>query len=166
MKYIVEVDGHRVEVELEGDQARVNGGPAQQARLTDVPGTPVRLVDLDGEMHRVMARRDGTRGRYLLSLDGRRFAVEALDERTRAIRDLTVAAAPTGPQPLRAPMPGLVVRAFVAVGDLIEAGQPVIAMEAMKMENELRAPAAGRVKSILVAPGTVVEKGALLVEFE
>ena len=42
----------------------------------------------------------------------------------------------------------------------------MIAMEAMKMENELRAPAAGRVKAILVAPGTAVEKGALLVEFE
>jgi biotin carboxyl carrier protein len=48
----------------------------------------------------------------------------------------------------------------------VRAGQPVVAMEAMKMENELKAEAAGVVSRILVQPGTAVEKGAVLVEFE
>jgi pyruvate carboxylase subunit B len=60
----------------------------------------------------------------------------------------------------------LIVRINAEVGDMVQAGQGLIVMEAMKMENELRAQAAGRVKSIVVTPGTAVEKGALLIELE
>jgi biotin carboxyl carrier protein len=167
MKYIVEIAGKRIEVLVDGDQVSVDGGPAERTRLSEIEGTPVRLVSIGDAVHRVMARRDGQRGKYLLRIDGRRYPVEALDERTRAIRDLSVAAAgPQGPQPVRAPMPGLIVRINVKSGDEVIAGQGVAAMEAMKMENELRAPAAGRVKAIHVKVGQAVEKGALLVEFE
>ena len=93
--------------------------------------------------------------------------MEALDERTHAIRALSGAAsAPAGPAPLKAPMPGLVVRVNVAVGDEVAAGQGLVVIEAMKMENELRAAAAGRVKAVRVAVGEAVEKGQLLVEME
>ena len=63
-------------------------------------------------------------------------------------------------------MPGLVVRVAVAVGDAVQAGQALVVMEAMKMENELRSSATGTVKAMLAAPGTAVEKGAVLVELE
>jgi biotin carboxyl carrier protein len=63
-------------------------------------------------------------------------------------------------------MPGLVVRIHVALGDRVEAGQPVVVMEAMKMENELRAASAGTVRAIAATPGVAVEKGAVLVELE
>ena len=63
-------------------------------------------------------------------------------------------------------MPGLIVRVTVAPGDAVEAGQGVVVMEAMKMENELRAVSAGRVKSVEVSPGAAVEKGTLLVALE
>ena len=100
-----------------------------------------------------------------MRIDGRRYEVDALDERTRAIRDLVDASrAPTGPVPLAAPMPGLVVRVHVAVGDTVAAGQPLVVIEAMKMENELRALAAGTVRAIHATPGQPVEKGAVLVE--
>ena len=166
VKYIVDIGGARVEIEIDGDQVRVDGGPAQTARVDAVDGTPVRLVKINDAVHRVTARRDGARGRYVLRIDGRRFDVEALDERTRTIRDLSAAAlGPSGPQPLIAPMPGMIVRVSVAPGDQVEAGQGIVAMEAMKMENELRAPAAGIVKTVHATPGTAVEKGALLVEF-
>jgi biotin carboxyl carrier protein len=62
-------------------------------------------------------------------------------------------------------MPGMIVRVTVAPGDAVEAGQRIVAMEAMKMENELRASAAGIVKIVHATPGTAVEKGAVLVEF-
>ncbi len=167
MKYIVEIAGKRIEVTVDGDMVAVDGNAPERAKLTDIAGTPVRLVTIGDEVHRVTARRDGARGKYLLRIDGRRYPVEALNERTRAIRDLSAAASgPAGPQPVRAPMPGLMVRIDVKVGDEVQAGQGVAAMEAMKMENELRAPAAGRVKAVHVAIGQAVEKGALLVEFE
>ena len=164
MKYIVEVNGRRVEVALEATGVHVDGAPVA-AHLADVEGTPVRVVTIGDEVHRVVARREPGRGRYTLWMDGFRFEVEALDERTRAIRELSGGAdAPTGPAPLKAPMPGLIVRVNVQPGDRVQAGQGLVVMEAMKMENELRALAAGTVKAVAVAPGTAVEKGALLVE--
>jgi pyruvate carboxylase subunit B len=167
MKYIVEIAGKRIEVTVDGDQVSVDGAAPERARLSEIEGTPVRLVTIGDAVHRVMARRDGERGSYALRIDGRRYAVQALDERTRAIRDLSAAATgPAGPQPVKAPMPGLIVRIDVKEGDQVQAGQGVAAMEAMKMENELRAPAAGRVKAVRVAVGQAVEKGALLVEFD
>ena len=164
MKYVVELNGERREVELDGSTVEFDGEKLT-AHLEDVPGTPVRLVTIGNEVHRVVARRGATRGSYSLWVDGWRFEGEALDERTRAIREITAASAgAAGPAPVVAPMPGLIVRVTVEVGDTVQAGQGVVVMEAMKMENELRASVSGTVKAVHVAPGTAVEKGALLIE--
>ena len=69
-------------------------------------------------------------------------------------------------KPLAAPMPGLVVQVAVQEGDDVAAGDTVLIVEAMKMENELRAAATARVTRVRVAPGEAVEKGQLLTEFE
>lgn len=63
-----------------------------------------------------------------------------------------------------APMPGRVVKVLVAIGDAVEAGKPVIVVEAMKMENELCAEASGTVQTIAVSAGQTVDAGALLLE--
>lgn len=168
MKYIVDVNGERLTVDIDGDGVRVDGRPVR-AHLADVEGTPIHLVTIENETHRVASRRGDARGKYALWMDGYRFEVEALDERMRAIRDLTAAnESAGGPRPLLAPMPGLIVRVTVAPGDSVEGGTGVVVMEAMKMENELRAPGAGTavVKAVHAKPGQAVEKGALLVEFE
>jgi acetyl/propionyl-CoA carboxylase alpha subunit len=166
VKYLVDVAGERVEVTLDGGAATVDGASAA-AHLADVEGTSVRLVTIGGAQHRVVARRVGARGGYVLWMDGWRFEVEALDERTRAIRELSAAAAgPAGLAPVIAPMPGLIVRVHVAVGDRVRAGQGIVVMEAMKMENELRAPADGVVRAIAAVTGQAVEKGTVLVEFD
>jgi pyruvate carboxylase subunit B len=165
MKYVVDLNGERTTVELAGgDEVRV-GDRTLRARLVDVEGTPVSLLTVGERVYRVIARRGDARGQYALSVDGHTFAVEALDERTRAIRDLSAATgAAAGPAPLVAPMPGLVVRVTVAVGDQVAAGQGLVVMEAMKMENELRAAAAGTVRAVHAVPGAAVNKGAVLVE--
>ena len=166
MKYLVTVGDAQVEVLLDGDIATVDGSGIV-ARVSDVEGTPVRMVTLGDEVHRVVARKGESRGRYTLWLDGFRFEVEALDERTRTIRELSGASAgPAGPVPLKAPMPGMIVRVNVEAGDAVVPGQSLIVMEAMKMENELRAVVAATVKKVLAVPGTAVEKGALLMELE
>jgi biotin-dependent carboxylase-like uncharacterized protein len=67
---------------------------------------------------------------------------------------------------VRAAMPGLVVSVAVAAGDAVAAGQPLVVLEAMKMQNFMRAARAGRVARVLVAAGAQVEGGAPLVEFE
>ena len=167
MKYVVEINGERKNVALEAEGVGYEGGSAVQAELLEIEAGPLMILKTGSEVHRVVVQRRQGRGRYSLWVDGYRFDVEALDERTRQIRDVAAASAlPSGPAPIVAPMPGLVVRVRVAVGDRVEAGQGVVVMEAMKMENELRATAAGVVKSIEVTAGTAVEKGTLLVELE
>lgn len=166
MKYVVTLNGRDVELARDGATVVLNGVDVP-ASVADVEGTPVRLVRVGDTVHRVIARREGGRGHYTLWVDGWRFDAEALDERARAIRELSAAtAAATGPAPLKAPMPGLIVRVNVQPGDTVQPGQGLVVMEAMKMENELKASAAGRVKAVLAAPGSAVEKGALLVELE
>ena len=164
MNYIVDVNGRRVEVELDGPKATING-KSNSVSLIDVEGTPVFLLRVGDEVHRVLAKRGSERGRWTIDVDGVRFDVEALDERRRAISDLTAATdAAAGPKPLIAPMPGLVVRVQVKVGDVVSAGQGLVVVEAMKMENELRAISDGVVLSIRAEQGAPVEKGAILVE--
>jgi biotin carboxyl carrier protein len=63
-------------------------------------------------------------------------------------------------------MPGRVVRILVGPGDEVTARQPVVVVEAMKMENELRSPKAGRVKDVSVAVGASVEAGRVLIVVE
>jgi biotin carboxyl carrier protein len=166
MKYIVVVGDTSIEVVIDGEHVSATGLSAP-ARIEEVESSPECVLKLGTEVHRVLARRGATRGRYTLWVEGVRLEVEALDERTRAIRDLAAASSgPAGPAPLVAPMPGMIVRVNVNDGDVVQAGQGLVVMEAMKMENELRAIASGTVRRVLVQPGTAVEKGALLLEME
>jgi len=71
-----------------------------------------------------------------------------------------------GEQRVTAPMPGRVLRVLVAAGDDVTVRQPLVVVEAMKMENELVSPKAGRVREVAVVEGVSVEAGRLLVVVE
>jgi biotin carboxyl carrier protein len=165
MRYFVTVGGQTFEVDVSGDQVTV-AGEAVSVELRQVPGTPLRRLSVNGESHRIVAGRSDAPGEWDLHVDGFHLAAEVVDERTRAIRAMTARSdAPKGPRPVKAPMPGMIMRVDVSVGDEVRAGQGVVIIEAMKMENELKAEAAGRVAKIAIAPGTAVEKGTVLIEF-
>jgi biotin carboxyl carrier protein len=165
MKFFVHIQGERIQVEVENGRVLVEG-EALDVELA--PGTlsPVRGVRAGGRSLRALPHRNG-RGDWSLEVEGIRYRAEVLDAGQEAIREAKKAAgAHAGPAPLRAPMPGLVVRVEVEEGDEVDAGQGVVIVEAMKMENELRAEAPGRVKAVRVQEGTAVEKDQVLVEFE
>jgi biotin carboxyl carrier protein len=104
-------------------------------------------------------------GELLAYLRGRSVRVTVNGRRTaRGAADTGVGA--HGEQKVVAPMPGRVLRVLVAAGDEVEARQPVVVVEAMKMENELRSPKTGRVKDVSVAPGASVEAGRVLLVIE
>jgi biotin carboxyl carrier protein len=166
VRYFVTVDEQTFEVELTSNGVRVNGQQLS-AELTTVPGTPVRQLSVDGRSHAVHLAAAEGKGNWDFHLDGERFVATAIDERTQTIRGMTGASAKShGPKPVKAPMPGLVVRIEVAAGQQVSAGMGVVIIEAMKMENELKAETAGVVKRVLVEPGAAVEKGTVLIEFE
>jgi pyruvate carboxylase subunit B len=163
MLYHVTIGERTFQVELAPDGIRLDGEPLGAADLAALPGTAVRHLLLQGQSTAIVQQRaeDG----WALHVDGWPVRAEVVDERTRAIRAMTGrAGANAGPKPVRAPMPGLIVRVDVNVGDSVRAGQGVVVMEAMKMENELKAESNGVVTQIHAEPGRAVEKGAVLVE--
>ncbi|TFH00686.1 MAG: biotin/lipoyl-binding protein [Calditrichales bacterium] len=92
-------------------------------------------------------------------MDGAYFKVRVEDERTRVLRQLVEKAAhATGEVVISAPIPGLITKLNVKSGAMIEQGEGVIILEAMKMENEIRAEISGKVLKIMVKEGDSVEK--------
>jgi len=165
MKYHVTIRGRTVPVELGPEGVRVDGRRVE-VDLARVPATDVHTLLVDGASHRLVARPGGERGRWELHLRGRSVSAEVVDERTRAIREMTGAGAGSaGPEPVRAPMPGKVVQIVVEEGQDVEPGDGLAVVEAMKMENELRAEAPGTVSRVRVQPGEAVDKDQVLIEF-
>jgi biotin carboxyl carrier protein len=112
-------------------------------------------------------------GRRLVEvvLEGWRFELLVEDDaratlRERASRDRTAAGAAGGPLEIRAIIPGRIASVAVAPGDAVQAGQTLLAVEAMKMQNELRAPRAGTVTRGPAGAGATVEVGDILVVLE
>ncbi len=162
MRYFVTLAGRTVEVDLSGGTPLVDGTPLV-AELLTVPGTLTRNLLVNGRSYALVARPGDRRGRWEIALGPERFTADAIDERTRALQEMTGGAAAEVEKIVAAPMPGLVVRIDVEVGQAVKAGQGVVIVEAMKMENELKAPADGVVARIGVETGQTVEKGATLV---
>lgn len=163
MIYHVTVGDRTLVVEVDGGHVTVDG-ERHAVELGGAAGSPLRSLFVGRASHRLGAECDGS-GRWHLHLGARRLVAEVVDERTRAARAATaVGAAALGPRPIVAPMPGMVVRVEVAEGDTVRAGQGVVIVEAMKMENELLAEGPGLVARVHVRQGEPVEKDQLLVE--
>jgi biotin carboxyl carrier protein len=109
------------------------------------------------------SERADRQARYEVTVDGWVLQVRAESASRADLRERTGRAASAGHghvrQVVRAQIPGRVVRVWVAVGQQVEAGERLLAVEAMKMENEVRAPRAGTVESIGATVGATVELG-------
>ena len=99
-----------------------------------------------------------------VSVNGRVYHVEVLDP--RGPRGRRSAGESSGPRSIAAAMPGRVVRVLVEIGQEVAEGEPVIVVEAMKMQNEMKAPRAGRVASVNAEAGATVSAGDILVVIE
>jgi biotin carboxyl carrier protein len=142
-RYTVRLEGREMEVDVR------DAGPHTMSLI------------VDAQSHEIAIER--SEGGYRVAVRG-----EVLD--VGLVEGARGAAAPRrasgGPARVQAPMPGKLVRVLVSAGEEVGAGQGLVVMEAMKMENEIRAPRAGRVKEAPVREGQAVETGALLVLLE
>jgi biotin carboxyl carrier protein len=168
LKYKVRIADEDVELEVRhsGDSTEVRlGDRTILADLVRIAGSPVYSLVLDGKSHEVSAHRRGEK--FELVLAGENYRADVLDERAMRIAEATgdVVGQHSG-ETVLAPMPGVVIGIAVAVGDAVEAGQGVLTLEAMKMENELKSSAAGVVKQIKVEVGQGVAQGEPLVVIE
>lgn len=102
-----------------------------------------------------------------IRLNGKELQLDISDETDLLVRQLGFSTVETAiSKDVVAPMPGLVLEIMVSAGDTVEAGTPLIILEAMKMENVLKAEGEGTVKSVSVKKGDAVEKRQLLIEVD
>ena len=122
----------------------------------------VYSVLLDGRSYE--ARIEQTDGGVIVFIDGHRFEVEIHDPRRWSRQSGRQGR--EGRLLVTAPMPGKIVRLLVAEGQTVEAGQGLLVVEAMKMQNEMKAPKAGHVVSLTAREGATVAAGEVLAAIE
>jgi biotin carboxyl carrier protein len=160
------IDGRPIDVELswEGEECRFRfegDGREGTASILEVePG--IYSVLLDGRSFEV--RMEPGQGAQIAAVQGRRLTVEVDDPRRPRRR--AAGTLREGRATVSAPMPGKVVRVLAAEGDLVEAGQGLLVVEAMKMQNEVKSPKAGRVAALAAREGGAVAAGDVLAVIE
>lgn len=164
MKYEVRISGKTYSVELQRESSSwriaLDGQPVA-ADIAEIDPHTFSIL-LNGQSHEV--RVTPSSGRILNLQSGpHEFTAEVIDPRAwRAGR--RAGAQAEGRQQIVAPMPGKVVRVLVNPGDHVEAGQGLLVVEAMKMQNEIRSPKRGIVERVLAQEGQPVNAGEVLCE--
>jgi biotin carboxyl carrier protein len=151
---------HVVELERKGGVSSVTlDGQAVDADAVQIAPNIVSVM-LSGQSFEIHVSRS-TEGTLKLQCGPHEFSADIVDPRAWRGRKHG-AAEVEGRQEVLAPMPGKVVRVLAAVGDTVEAGQGLLVVEAMKMQNEIRSPKSGKVERLLVREGQNVNAGEVL----
>ena len=166
MKYSIQVNGgaeDHIELLAPAPECRFQLGDApERAAQVEIPEPGVYSVLMDGRSYE--ARVEEHPGLLVVVIDGYRFEVDIRDP--RRLRRGAGGRGIDGIQTISAPMPGKVVRVLVSAGDAVEAGQGLLVVEAMKMQNELKAPRAGKVLTLSAKEGATVTPGEVLATIE
>ena len=162
MRFDTLIQGRRGRIQIEGSTFRYQreeGAAAEGEFSIECLERGCYSVLVGGRSYRIA---EGARGEMLVN--GIPLAVEVFDP--RGLRGRRAGASSAGRQEVAAPMPGKVVRVLVAPGDAVEAGQGLVVVEAMKMQNEMKSPKAGRVTEVRTRSGAAVIAGEALVVVE
>ena len=166
MNYEIVIDGKAARLSLDGVRlryARTVDKSAAESVERDYSITPagagVWSILIEGRSYTATLLAGGE-----ISINGRVFRVEVFDPRSS--RGRRSAAGSEGRQTVAAPMPGRVIRVLVEAGQDVDAGQGLIVVEAMKMQNEIKSPKAGRVAEVKTVAGATVSAGDILAVIE
>lgn len=170
MKFVVRVEGQEKTVFITEEDGRYDiavDGRNYNVDCRSFGNAEFLSMLIDNESYLVeTGPSNPDQGRYYARVMGRHYDLEVLDELLVAVREGEAAIDGTGAHTVFSPMPGLIVEVKVGPGDTVEAGTPVVIMEAMKMQNELVADVGGTVKEVHVNPGAAVDSQVPLVTIE
>ena len=162
MKFDVAINGTRRVVELERAanawRISLDGKPVEAAAVEIAPN--IFSILLNGKSYEIRVTPSPT-GTLTLQTGRTEFTAEVTDPRAwRGRRHGALEA--EGRQQILAPMPGKIIRVLVQAGEKVQAGQGLLVVEAMKMQNEIRSPKSGTVERLLVMEGQPVNAGEVL----
>lgn len=162
MKLETLIAGRSGSIEIDGSKFRYRRGDGELAEgdfSLERLDAGVCAVTIGGRVYRVAP---GAPGECVVN--GTPVALDVFDP--RALQSRRSSASSQGKANISAPMPGKVVQFLAAVGDQVEAGQGLVVVEAMKMQNEIKSPKTGRVAEVRSTPGSTVAAGQVLVVVE
>lgn len=120
----------------------------------------------NGRSYRVLVlKEDRENNTARLRIGGATYTVHLQDEQSRLMKTLGLEKAAVKVREIKAPMPGLVLNILVKPGDAVKKNDPILVLEAMKMENVIKAPGDAVVSAVPAEKGKAVEKGQMLVSF-
>ena len=162
MKYQTIVNGQTFDVEINEDGRILVNGEERAIDLRELRAGELYSMLLDHlSLEAVVEERDD---RYHVLIAGAMYEAKVTDERSRRLESAFMALGDAGSEvQIRAPMPGLIVRVPVDVGQTVAKGDTVAILESMKMENELKSPREGTVHRVHVAAGDSVEPNRVLI---
>jgi biotin carboxyl carrier protein len=164
MKYEAEIDGRLISIELEQRNGRVSAIVDGREYDMEVirPEKDAYLIFVGERVYEARVWAEGANS-LRVKLRDRLFTASIID---RKHRRATTDHSQEGQQHLIAPMPGKIVRVLLCQGDDVEAGQGVVVVEAMKMQNEIKSPKSGRVVEVRVSEGATVNANQVLAVVE
>jgi biotin carboxyl carrier protein len=164
VKYFAVVGERQYEIEIDGDQIFVDGDQVE-VDLRQIAEPELYSMLYDGHSYELVV--EATRYNYTVLIRGDQYQIMVEDERTRRLNaSRRQNELPDGEFAIKAPIPGLVVKLLVAEGDSVDENQPLLILEAMKMENEIRSPRACTIKKVEIAVGQRIEQNAVMIVTE
>ncbi len=164
MKRVVRFGERQVSLEWKAGGGRI-------AAVIDSRGYEVSVLEVEPGVYSILAgtrayevRVAGGERKWMVQSGGKSWQAEVIDPRAASARRGGLGR--EGRQVLAAPMPGKVVRVLVEEGAMVEEGQGLVVVEAMKMQNEMKAPKAGKVVALAARAGSSVAAGDELVTLE
>jgi biotin carboxyl carrier protein len=169
MKLTAEIDGEsrKAQIKVDGSRvfAEIDGRSYEIEARVSAPG--VHVLAIEGRIYECHVDADAARREaFEVSVGTRAFAVTLRDEKRLPHGGLSASAQAGGTARLVAPMPGKIVRVLVEEGAQVEAGDGIVVVEAMKMQNEMKAPRAGTVTTLHAQTGATVKAGETLAVIE
>jgi biotin carboxyl carrier protein len=162
MKYLTTINGTTFDIEIQNDGTLLVNGEKRAVDFLSYGDEALYSIIMDTVSHELLI--DEQDGEYEILMRGKRYTGTVLDERAQLVASRgSSKMVDSGEISIRAPMPGLIVAIPVQEGQEVKAGQTVVILESMKMQNELKSPRDGIVQRLSVESGQSVEQNKLLV---
>ncbi len=164
-EYVVTLDGKKKEIKVV-NESTVRIGDIEKEVIISKVNNYLYLLKIANKTYEITTQKLNEE-KFRLGVDGHLFETVV---RTRLKENASEVIRNKSNEPhitkIVGPMPGLVLKIFKGVGEHVEENEPIVVLEAMKMENEIRSPKSGVIKEVLLKHGSTVEKDAVILTIE